>query len=205
MKKKALILDLDNTLFPTKIIGEELFKPLIDFIEETGEFSGDMVAFKKDLMRKPFQKLTPAYKLSETIVQKGTEILRELTYRKNINPYPDYEILKGTDCKKFLVTAGFTNMQQSKVKQLGIEKDFEEIHIADPDKSVRTKKDVFAAILKKYDLKPEEVLVIGDDPDSEIIAGKELGLDTLLYDQENFNPDYKGHRITNYSELRRML
>ncbi|XHR97354.1 HAD hydrolase-like protein [Mucilaginibacter sp. UC70_90] len=44
-------------------------------------------------------------------------------------------------------------------------------------------------ILEKYDYKPEDVLVIGDDPESEIKAASELGIDTFLYDPENEHPN----------------
>ena len=150
-------------------------------------------------MRRPFQKLAPEYKLSDTILKKGTDILRELRYNKPMKAYDDYAILRDILAKKFLVTAGFTNMQKSKVKHLGIEQDFVEFHVADPDKSDLIKKDVFADIIQRHNLNPDEVLVIGDDPESEIQAGKDLGLETILYDQENFNPYCQEPRITSFS------
>jgi len=41
----------------------------------------------------------------------------------------------------------------------------------------------------KYGYLPNEVLVIGDDPESEIKAAKELGIDTFLFDPLNKYPD----------------
>jgi putative hydrolase of the HAD superfamily len=71
---------------------------------------------------------------------------------------------------------------------LDLEKDFEEIHIVDPEISNQTKKDVFADILKRYGYAPADVLVIGDDPESEIKAAIALGIDTFLFDPEDRHP-----------------
>ena len=72
---------------------------------------------------------------------------------------------------------------------LDLEKDFSEIHIVDPQLSTQTKKDVFAEILKRHHYSAAEVLVIGDDPESEIKAARELGIETFLFDPENKHPD----------------
>ena len=72
---------------------------------------------------------------------------------------------------------------------LGIEPDFKEIHIVDPEVDQQTKKDVFTRIMATHNYAPEELLVIGDDPGSEIKAAKALGIDTFLYDPENKYPD----------------
>ena len=42
--------------------------------------------------------------------------------------------------------------------------------------------------MEKHGYKPEELLVIGDDPESEIKAAKALGIETVLYD-----PTHKYH------------
>jgi putative hydrolase of the HAD superfamily len=71
---------------------------------------------------------------------------------------------------------------------LNIEADFVEIHIVDPEKSPLTKKDVFADIMARHNYTAEDVLVIGDDPESEIKAAKALGIDTFLFDPEGKHP-----------------
>jgi putative hydrolase of the HAD superfamily len=57
-------------------------------------------------------------------------------------------------------------------------------------------------IMNKYHYAPHEVLVIGDDPDSEIRAANELGIDTVLYDRTNTYPHADAtYRITDYHAL----
>ena len=74
-------------------------------------------------------------------------------------------------------------MQLSKIKHLGIENDFKEIHVVNP--VITSKKEVFADIVQRYNYNPEEVLVVGDDPESEIAAAKALGIPTVLYDKNS--------------------
>ena len=54
-------------------------------------------------------------------------------------------------------------------------------------------------IMGKYQLSHAEILVIGDDPDSEIKAAKELEIRSFLLDPENAYPDaladYRGLRL----------
>jgi putative hydrolase of the HAD superfamily len=97
-------------------------------------------------------------------------------------------------------------MQQSKVKGLQLEKDFKEIFIIDPTTTGESKKNVFEKIMNKYAYKPEEVLVIGDDPESEIKAANELGIDSVLYDRENSFPEARAtFIISDYLQLVKAL
>lgn len=202
MHRKALILDLDNTLFPTAEIGDELFAPLYAFIEKDGGFSGDLATIKREMTRRPFQKLALEFGFSRELTTQGTALLKELEYHKPIAPFPDYAVLKNYSCRKFLVTMGFQKMQESKIKNLGIQADFEEIHVVDPEITSQVKKDIFRDLVARHGFKLAEVLVIGDDPDSELSDARALGLDAVLYDKMNFNPGVKNyHRITDYQEL----
>ncbi|WP_276495932.1 HAD family hydrolase [Pontibacter litorisediminis] len=205
MQIKALILDLDNTIYPVPSIGEELFKPFFDVLEDSGDFEGDLKEIKQDMMRIPFQKVAEKYKFSEQLKKKGDNILQNLAYDKEIEPYEDFSMVRKLPYKRFLVTTGYEKMQQSKVKQLYLEADFEEVHVVDPSKTDKTKKDVFKSILERYNYKAAEVLVIGDDPESELKAGQELGIATVLYSREGKQSPYATHSISRFEELERLL
>jgi putative hydrolase of the HAD superfamily len=76
----------------------------------------------------------------------------------------------------------------------------------DPSVSPLTKKEVFREILFRNGIAKQEVLVVGDDPESEIKAGLALGIETVLYDKENkyqqTNADFK---LNNFRELKELL
>jgi putative hydrolase of the HAD superfamily len=192
--KKALILDLDNTIYPVSSIADNLFAQLFAVLDE---YSGtinlgddDRVArIKEEMTRRPFQYIAHKYDLDKDLNDKMVDTLRTMTYDLLMRPFDDYHHLKQIPLDKFLVTTGFVKLQMSKVIQLGIEQDFKEIIIVDPDASNKTKKDVFADIMQKYNYQPVDLLIIGDDPDSEIKAALALGIDTFLFDPSGVYPD----------------
>jgi putative hydrolase of the HAD superfamily len=201
---RAFILDLDNTVFATDSIADKLFVPFYKFLAQHADEIGEdnIPEIKKLMLKKAWQKIADQFDLNENLVKEGSDILRGLKCDFPMHTFEDYEHVKPFKVDKFLVTMGFTDMQQSKIKMLDLESDFKETSVNDPEKTDDTKKEVFEGILKKYGYKAEEVLVIGDDPDSEIKAGLDLGIPTVLYD---VNDEYKEakstHHIKGYTEL----
>jgi len=189
--KRALILDLDNTIYPVSSIAGYLFNQLFTLLDENPDSleTGLLLKAKDELQRRPYHLVADKYNFSPEIKTRGNDLLKDLSYTLPMTPFSDYAAVKSIPLPKFLVTTGYSNLQWSKVKMLGIEDDFEEIHIVDPEKSTQTKKDVFADILQRHAYAANEVLVIGDDPESEIKAAAQLGIDTFLFDPENRHPE----------------
>jgi putative hydrolase of the HAD superfamily len=202
MLKKAIILDLDNTIYPVPSIGDKLFAPLFQLIEEEGKHVQDMYSIRNEIMRKPFQQVAAHFHFSDDLTKRGTALLKDLKYDGKIEPFEDYQVVKKFPQDKFLVTTGFQKMQQGKVESLQLEPDFKAIHIIDPDTTTLTKKDVFAAIIKTYGYANKEVLVVGDDIHSEIKAAQELGIDAVLYDKYHRQPANNSvPKISDFSQL----
>ena len=191
--KKALIFDLDNTIYPVNSIADNLFAKLFQVLDDNETIinngDADMInKIKEEMTRRPFQYIADKYRLNEEIRKQMTQALKTMNYDLPMQPFEDYKHLREIPLDKFLVTTGFIKLQYSKVKQLGIEGDFKEIFIVDPETGKHTKRDTFAEIMKKYSYQREELLIIGDDPDSEIKAALELGIDTFLFDPNNIYP-----------------
>jgi putative hydrolase of the HAD superfamily len=185
--KTALIFDLDNTIYPVNSIADKLFGELFEVLDQHAaiintNYQDTIALIKEEMTRRPFQYIADKYELNTEIREAMEETLRTMSYDLPMRPFEDYHQLKPIPLDKYLVTTGYPKLQYSKVRQLGLENDFKEIIIVDPDKSSETKKDVFAAIMEKYGYQPEELLVIGDDPASEIKAALALGIDTFLFD-----------------------
>lgn len=199
---KAIIFDLDNTIYPVPQIGTKLFAPVFELIEQEGDHSGDLEKIKDEIMRTPFQKVAKDHHFSEDLTRKCIEILKDLVYTGAIEPFADFEAVRRLPVDKFLVTAGFTKMQQSKVDKLELAKDFKEIHIIDPTISKKVKKDVFADIIQRYEYDKEDVMVVGDDVNSEIKAAHELGVEAVWYDKYNRYEAKEGvKKIADYRKL----
>jgi putative hydrolase of the HAD superfamily len=206
MQKKAIIFDLDNTIYLVSSIGDRLFQSLFSIITESGEYSGDLDKMKAEIMRRPFQYIAEEFEFSEKLKSACLDHLKHLTFDSTINPVENYETIRDFSCLKFLVTTGFTTLQNSKIEQLGIENDFEKIFIIDPSETAKTKRDIFKKILIDYELKLDEVLVVGDDLNSEIKSAKELGIESVLYDFKSVYSNTENPKvIRNFSELNQYI
>jgi putative hydrolase of the HAD superfamily len=192
--KKALILDLDNTIYPVSSIADNLFGQLFQTLDQYADRINAKDAervnkIKNEMTRRPFQHIAEEFKLDEELRNKMVDALKNMSYDLPMRPYNDYHHVQSIPIDKFLVTTGFIKLQMSKVRMLGIEGDFRDIHIVDPEMNEQTKKDVFEMLMETHGYKREDLLVIGDDPQSEIKAAKALGVDTFLYDPENKYPE----------------
>jgi len=200
--KKAIIFDLDNTIYGVPTIADELFAPLFQVIRESGEHGEDFEAIKKDIMRKPFQVVAANYGFSEALTMQGMEMLSNISYKGPIQYFSDYEATRNLSHDKYLVTTGFILLQQSKIEGMNINGDFKEIHIIDPATSDKTKRDVFADIIERNGYRIDEVLVVGDDLHSEIKAAQDLGIDAVVYDKYNLHSgDISLPKIDDFKQL----
>ena len=206
MNKSVLIFDLDNTIYPVSSISKKLFKTLFAVIEDSGEYEGDFEAIKLEIQRTPFQKVADAFSFSRQLLKECMQVHINLTYDDPMQYFPDYELVRQLPQTKFLVTSGFSKLQHSKIDNLGIRNDFEEIVILDLQQTNDTKKDIFKRLLAKYKLPKEEVLIVGDDIKSEIQAGEELEIDTVIYDHlQKYTDSNYANKIENFANLKKFL
>ena len=185
--KQALILDLDNTIYAVSAIAGHLFKELFALLDQNSD-TIDVEGAKDELQRRHYHLVAEKYNFGPGLTQQGLNMLKNIELDVPMQPFDDYQHIRSIPIKKFLVTTGFPKLQWSKVRLMGLEDDFAEIHVVDPDTSQQTKKDVFADILRRYNYTADDVLVIGDDPESEIKAAIELGIDTFLFDPDGKHP-----------------
>ena len=189
--KQIFFIDLDNTIYFTKPNEEQLMSGLYQFLEEQdlGISTEDFKAAKSEMLRTPFQKVADKYSFRKEAMENIIEYLSTREVTKPLNPSADYHLIKALKGQKFIVTAGFYKQQTSKVKMLGIADDLEEVCVVDV--TVSNKKEAFQKLIDQYQLNKAEILIIGDDAESEIKYGLELGIDTFLLDPENLYPNAK--------------
>lgn len=205
---RALIVDLDNTIYPVKSISDDLFAAFFKLIDDHAGELGTYVVneAKEEMTRVSFQKVAKKYDFSEELTEKGIQFLKEAILTKSMFAYDDYKHIQNLTIDRFLVTTGFVKMQNSKVNMLGICNDFKNVYIVDPSTSSKTKKDIFEQIIADYHYKPNEVLIVGDDPESEIKFAKLAGLKTVLYDPTGkYQPSEADYHIKNHAELGQLI
>lgn len=208
--KKAIIYDLDNTIYPVASVGEALLAPLFDLVATHYPAPEQLAVLRHELMHRPFQVVAARHHFSEALTAQSIQLLQQLTFAEPLEPFADYAAVLSLSPTRYLVTKGFTALQRSKIAALGIAAHFAEIHIVDvtqaPTGSPRTKQDVFAYLLARHSYAPAEALVVGDDPESEIKAAQALGIDTVLYDREGRYPAHLAtYTVTRFTELPQIL
>ena len=123
----------------------------------------------------------------------------------DIKPFFDVAVLQKLGYKKALVTSGTRAIQLKKVDILGIAHYFDEI-IIDEANSPEGRKNIFSELAAQYRLKPSQVMVIGDNPDVELAAGKKLGMTTVqIVRRDNTLKGDADHHVKNLYEFEELL
>ena len=87
-----------------------------------------------------------------------------------------------------------------------IEQDYKEVLVVDPDTSDEIKRDLFEEIISKYRHATSDVFIIGDDPDSEVLAAQELGAHPILFDVDDRHEARQGvTKVNGFKELLAIL
>ena len=96
--------------------------------------------------------------------------------------------LKKKEMHMGIITDGFADVQKSKIKALGIQKYIDEIVITDELGGVQCRKPNpigFEKMLKMLDVKPQEMVYIGDNPNKDFAIKKYLPIITARVDVPN--------------------
>jgi len=179
----ALIFDLDSCLSAANEVGDKLFKPAFEAIRHANHGSVSEDALKQafsDCWRFPFNDVAHKYGFTDEMTKAGFAAFAQIEVTEPMHGYGDLHVLGELTQQLFLVTSGFRRLQESKIDALGIRMLFTQITIDAIDESgPKGKARIFEEILKTKSLKPNEVIVVGDNPDSEIAAGNRLGMTTV--------------------------
>jgi FMN phosphatase YigB (HAD superfamily) len=137
----------------------------------------------------------------------GWEVSLRIEVEAPMHGYNDLGTLPEFPAMLFLVTSGFRRLQESKIRALQFGSLFEAIHVDAIDEADRKGKEgIFKDILKSHHLSPEEVLVVGDNPGSEIAAGNRLGMRTVQILREDVPRGSNAtHYIHSLSELKGLI
>jgi len=207
---RALIFDLDSCLAAADEVGGHLFEPAFQAIRAANHGSvaeARLQAAFKDCWRFPFDHIADQYGFSPAMRAAGFAAFKQIEVHQAMQGYGDLHELAQLPAELFLVTSGFRRLQKSKVKALGIAHLFTAVHIDAIDEGKGSGKfPIFKKILREHGFRPDEVVVVGDNPDSEIAAGNRLGLVTIQTLRPGVSPSSAvTHRIHTLAELKRLL
>jgi FMN phosphatase YigB (HAD superfamily) len=180
---RAAIFDLDNCLAAADEAGEALFIPAFGAIRAANKGRLSDAALSSafaDAWRHALDFVAMKHGFSDDMLAAGWQAFCTLEVKQPLHGYPDLHQIEALPLARFLVTTGFRRLQESKIAALGIRDLFAEVHVDAIDEAPRSsKKEIFAGIASRHGWQPGEVLVVGDNADSEIAAGNALGMPTV--------------------------
>jgi FMN phosphatase YigB (HAD superfamily) len=206
---RAIIFDLDNCLAPSDEPGRDLLAPVFSAVRAAnhGRLSEDKLeAAFRDCWRYGFDKVAEEHGFSDEMREAGWRPFAEIEVRVPMRGYGDLDVLPRLGHLRFLVTSGFRRLQESKVRALGIAPLFDEVVIDAIDElGRRGKEGVFTDLVARHRLRPSQVMVVGDDPESELTAARRLGLRPVQIVRPGVAPGNGVTRVKNLAELHELL
>ena len=207
---RAIIFDLDKCLAPPEEIGREFFEPPIDAIRGANNRTLSDEALEtaiRDFWHLSYDDIATRHGFSPAMFEAGWKAYRSLRMPGPLRGYGDLDVLAEFRVPLFLVTTGFREFQESKVEALGIRERFVEVIVDAIDGHVRLGKyRIFGELVDRHRWQPESVLVVGDNPESEIAAGNRLGMPTVQILRMGVPRDASAqHHVVDLAELREML
>lgn len=201
---RAVIFDLDNCLVAANEPGEALFAPAFEAMRAHGELSAAAIA---DCWVHALDVVARKHGFSAAMLDAGWRAFRTLEVREPLRGYGDLDALATLPLARFLVTSGFRRLQESKIDALGVRALFAEVQVDAIDESPRRrKKERFADIAARHGFQPAEVLVIGDNADSELAAGRSLGMPTVQVLRPGVPRDENARwHVGNFGELSKLI
>ncbi len=196
---KAIIFDLDDTLYDCSgtlvLKGSKRAAKIISGTINCSEKEALELQLKLEEKLGPktdiYREIANLYNLSDKFYKEVSSAVNTLDI-KDITLFPDVNAsiskLKRVGYKLILITAGDRDLQERKIKALGLERAFDEIIITDNSSG---KEKYFREILIKYDLKPEQVFCVGDKIKDEIEVGENMGMLTALMKHGRYYNFYK--------------
>lgn len=222
---KAIILDLDDTLYDCsgtlvlqgrRQVAKNIAK-IINCSEEEAYNLQVEIEKKHGTRVNIYEKIVALYNLPNSYIK---ELLEEFIHIEisNIFLFPDVMDtliqLKVQGYKLILVTSGEKEIQGRKINVLGLSGGyFDDIFVVDRN-NCQIKKNCFLEVMRRYNLKPEEITCIGDKIDDELTASKSLGITAVMFEHgrhyeaylrephKYIKPDYSIKHIKDILKLR---
>jgi len=91
-----------------------------------------------------------------------------------------------------------TVLHEQLLRKLKLFNHFEFHTDSDRSKSMKPAKKVFIYVIKKLDLTPEEIAIVGDTPFSDIIGGNQMGMLTVLLNRRKIKYELKKDLKSDY-------
>ena len=209
MKLKLIIFDLFGTLvFSVEKLKREDFFAFYQKLGIELKTEKDIKLFTSlfaQLMTQSAGWQDFSQKLLEKVIQKtDQEIVNKLTnfFKENIvyQLYDDAKEIIELSYQKAILTSAAPFL----FSNLGLEKYFE-IFTPRETKFLKPDPRAFLVVLNKLKVKPEEVLMVGDEVERDLIPAQKLGMKAILIDRRDKVENTPVKKINSLDELKQIL
>ena len=204
-KLKAILFDLDDTLYMEREFVKSGFKAVASFIQNDNGIDEDIVydnllsIFNSGKRKNIFDTYISKFGKINFSISELVDLYR--SHLPNINLLPgihEYLILLSKDYKLGLVTDGYIQTQKNKINALGLKKIFDQILITEELGREYWKPSIvpFSTICDKLGVMPTKAIYIADNPAKDFKGPNQLGMHSIrlrLKDGEHYKsePDNK--------------
>jgi putative hydrolase of the HAD superfamily len=116
------------------------------------------------------------------------------------------DYLKTNKYRMYIITNGFTQIQELKMTHSGLANYFEKMFTSDNVGAHKPNREMFEYCLKSVNAKKKESLMIGDDLPVDIMGAKKFGLDQVYYNPQGISHNEKvTYEIRHLLELKTIL
>lgn len=223
MKYKGILLDIDNTLYDYNITHTFAKNRVLDYCMVKFNLSKEEInqAYEKARKQVHIELCETAASHNRLLYfQKMSEILKVNPMKYGLEIYTIYwdsflEVLKPFDeiyvlLEKYknricLVTDLTAHIQYRKIKKLGLEKYCQNIVTSEEAGREKPHPYMFMLALQKLDLRADEVCMIGDSFKKDILGAAGLGIESIWFNHEDKDENYKGKLITEVKSFNEIL
>jgi putative hydrolase of the HAD superfamily len=202
----AIVFDLDSCISAADEPGRQLFARAFAAIEAANQGShseSDLALAFADMWRLPFDFVSKKYAFTQPMRDAGWRAFLAIEVTTPMRGYGDLSVLRELNVRRFLVTSGFRRLQESKIRALNIASLFTDIVVdAIDEPGARGKLAIIQELMRTHQLIASRMLIVGDNPDSELAAGRKLGIRTVQTLRPGVPRDQKAtHHISSFHEL----
>lgn len=209
---KVVVFDLDDTLYEEmtfvrsgfksvarllneqfQVDAQEAFELMCDVLEKEGRgrvFNRVLSHYRLETRRNVMRCLSE-YRLHQPLIELSSDADLVLSRLKELG-YPVY-----------IVTDGNKNVQYNKIKSLGLEERVEKCYITYRYGHHRSKPSpyCFELIAKKENVRFDEIVYVGDNPNKDFVGIKPLGFRTIRIRKGNFRNIVKSAEYNAEAEI----
>ncbi len=205
MKYRHLFFDLDHTLWDFEANAKECLRDLYESnaLEARGVEDFDAFFSRYSFHNEKLWKRYTAGHIRQEILrwkrmwlalldfkiadealakQMAAQFLEILPFKTKLFPYTVeiLEYLKNKQYHLHLITNGFEVVQHAKLNSSKIHRYFDQIITSELSNSLKPNKEIFEFALDAAKAEKEESIMIGDNPDADILGAMNAGIDTVF-------------------------